>query len=360
MHIMFVLSGISKKPIGGFKVVYEYANRLAEHGNEITILFMCGKTLKSYHLPERVRRLIVKGLASYYPRWFPLSGSVNKMAVFDWTNEEVPDADAIIAVPNTSAELVYHLSDKKGKKYYLIQGFENWSGTSEDWLYHTYHLGMTNIVVSKWLKEVVDAHSETESLYIPNGLDFRVFGIDRAIGERTDKSVAMLYHDNEIKGCRYGLEAIMILKEKYTDLKVRIFGIPKRPSALPDWIEYTRNASQEQLRNIYNQTAVFLCPTIYEGFGLTGAESMACGCALASTGYPGVLEYAVDHVNALLCPVKDAKALAKNVETLLLDQNLRIKIAKQGNQDIKRLSWDASVKEMSRVLSLNQQEREDT
>lgn len=351
LKISFVLSGVSKKPIGGFKVVYEYANRLSERGYQCKILFMCQDTLKSYKfLIPFVRKLMVKVLVSYFPRWFKLAPKVKKVAIFDWTDSEVPDADAIIVAPNTGAYLVNRLSETKGKKYYLIQGFENWANTSEEQLYDTYNLGMTNIVVAKWLKKIVDEHSKAEAVYIPNGLDFEVFGIDNPIGEREAQSVAMLYHSNAVKGCKYGLRAIEILKQKYPQMRAHLFGVPERPSNLPEWIEYTQNASQKQLRAIYNKTAIFICPTIMEGFGLTGAESMACGCALVSTEYAGVLEYAVNNENALLSPVKDAEALAVNVEKLFTNTKLRIEIAAKGNQNIQTLSWEKSVQKMCTLL----------
>ena len=59
--------------------------------------------------------------------------------------------------------------------------------------------------------------------------------------------------------------------------------------------------------DILNYASIFICSSINEGFGLTGAESMACGCALATTSYPAVFEYAVDKKNCLVSPVKDIK-----------------------------------------------------
>lgn len=38
MRIGFILPYFSEKPIGGYKVVYEYASRLAASGHKVTVI----------------------------------------------------------------------------------------------------------------------------------------------------------------------------------------------------------------------------------------------------------------------------------------------------------------------------------
>lgn len=346
--IQFVLPGVSRVPIGGFKVVYEYANRLQAAGYDCTILFMCGKTLERFHLPVMIRKLCVDALVWYFPKWFHLDKHVKKKAIFKWTDEEVPDGDFIVATSNSSAPLVNGLSAEKGEKIYLIQGFENWGETTIDFLYETYRMKMKKIVVSKWLKKKVDAHTEDESVYIPNGLDFSVFYIETLPKYRDPLSISMLYSPNPVKGSSYGIETLKCLKRKYPYLKAHLFGTSKRPKDLPNWIEYTKNASQDEVRKIYNESSIFLNPTVEEGFGLCGAESMACGCALVSSRYEGVLEYATDQ-NAVLCNIKSADELIRAVEELFADNVFRISIAMRGSLEIQALSWENSV---NRLIAL--------
>ena len=40
MNICFVLPRMSNKAVGGYKIVYEYANRLADRGHSVSILFL--------------------------------------------------------------------------------------------------------------------------------------------------------------------------------------------------------------------------------------------------------------------------------------------------------------------------------
>ncbi|EJG42216.1 eps5M domain protein [Streptococcus pneumoniae 2070108] len=63
---------------------------------------------------------------------------------------------------------------------------------------------------------------------------------------------------------------------------------------------------------------------------------MACGCALVSTAYSGVFEYAIDGENALLSPIKDSVSLATNIIKLIRNHDLRLSIATQATKDMKK------------------------
>lgn len=88
---------------------------------------------------------------------------------------------------------------------------------------------------------------------------------------------------------------------------------------------------------------MFLCSSINEGYGLTGLEAMACGCALCSTDYRAVYEYAEDGVNCLLSPVADIDAQVKNVSRLFKDDELRVRLASTATETVKSFSWDIAV-----------------
>ncbi len=340
-RIAFVLPGTPFRPSGGCKIVFQYANRLVKKGYHVSILFLCDLSLSNKGFPEWIRRLICTGIVVVYPLGMELNPLVKKKTIFTLCDNKVKDGNYIIATSYRTASPVYRLSEEKGKKIYFIQGYENWTCSDKE-VQQTY-CWMKNVVIARWLQKIVDSCSGTRSIYISNCIDTKKFGIDIPIKERDAFSIAALYHKAEHKGFRYTWKAIMMIKERYPDIKVRLFGLPKRPSWLPKWVNYTENANYRQLRKLYNHTAIFICSSIDEGYGLTGAESMACGCALVSTAYKGVFEYAVHNENALLSPVKDVNTMVTNIVQLISDKDLRIKLAVAGRKTIEQRSWEKAV-----------------
>lgn len=351
MKITFILPGSSRHPVGGFKMVFEYANRFAARGNEVTIVFNCLKGAQRHKkVPGILREICYKLIIWYYPKWFVLNPKVHKVCAYTGTNNrEIPDADFVCATAVGTADDVANLSINKGKKLYFIQDFENWGGWTDEAVKKTYHLGMTNIVIAKWLEKIVK-DSGADCVLIPNGIDFEVFNIDIPIASREGHTISMLYHKQEHKGAKYGIEALKRLKERYPDLEATLFGVPQRPEDLPQWIHYIQNATQPQLRQVYNQSKIYLCPSIKEGFGLTGAEAMACGAAYVASDYGGVHEYTTDGRNVLLSAPKDVDGLVEHVAYLFDHDDKRIALAKQGYEDIRSLDWNKSVDKFENVM----------
>ena len=160
----------------------------------------------------------------------------------------------------------------------------------------------------------------------------------------------MLYHEAPEKGAKYGLEALKRLKVKYPDLKAHLFGVPSRPKDLPEWIHYTQYATEAQLRQIYNQSTIYMCSSVAEAFGLTGAEAMACGAAFVSSDYGGVHEYAEDGKNVLLSAPKDVDGLVDHVSYLFEHPDERIRLAENGYHGIQMFSWEKALDKFEEVL----------
>ena len=352
MNITFFLPNISNDPIGGYKIVYEYANRLAKRGHIIAIVFLCNFGQRHKFVPLFLQRLIYGYRVKRYPTWFELDKAVKKAYCIKTVDTNyIPDADCVIATAVTTAHIVHDLPLNKGEKAYFIQGFENWD-VDDEFVYDTYKLGMKNIVISNWLKEKVES-AGAQAFLVHNGIDFSVFNIDILPDQRMPHSIAMLYHQDECKGCKYGIEVLKLLKNKYNDLQVTLFGVPDRPRELPMWIHYIKNANENDLKKIYNRAAIFICPSINDGFGLTGAESMACGCAFVSSSYDGVKDYAIHMKNSLLSPVRDVATMVDNIEMLFNDNELRINLAKRGNVDIQNFNWRNSVELFEKYILQN-------
>lgn len=161
----------------------------------------------------------------------------------------------------------------------------------------------------------------------------------------------MVYSPIVRKGCEYGIEAINIAKKKYPQLQVTFFGTSVRPTDLPAWIEYFQSPDIEKHIQINNEAAIFVGSSIQEGWGLPVGEAMACGQAVVCTENPGYLEMAIDEVNALVSPIRDAQKMADNIIRLIEDDKLRYRIAQQGYEHIQQFSIESSYRKFKAAIN---------
>ncbi len=349
MRICFVLPRFSRGAQGGYKMVYEYANRLINRGHTIEILYLNDTVMQRFAVPCFIKKAYANYLTKRGPKWFPLDSEVDNVSSLKKDYEKILEkADVVIATAIETVSIVKN--SNCSRKAYFIQDFENWN-CSDQIVYESYGAGFRNIVISSWLKEKVDMYSQEPAILIKNPVDVAVYKKICPLKKRYRHSISLLYHQKPHKGFKYAFEAILKLKKKYIDLRVKVFGVYSRPQEFPEFIEYTRSATAEQTIEIYNSSAVFLCATVAEGYGLTGLEAMACGAALVSTDYQGVHEYAVDGVNALLSPVKDVDALVSNVSKLFDNDELRYQLAEAGIKSVQEnFNWDIAVNKFEKAI----------
>jgi glycosyltransferase involved in cell wall biosynthesis len=169
--------------------------------------------------------------------------------------------------------------------------------------------------------------------------------------------------DDRNKGARYLVEALGLLTERGRDLHLTVVDRPiayvvpalARDLDIEDRVTLTGRLPKEDLVRLYNQTQVFVSPSLYEGFGLPAAEAMACGAPVVATtagAFPEVIE---DGVSGLLVPPRDAAALARAIERLLDDAELRRELGQGGRRRIEEhFSWRETA---LRTLALSQEVR---
>jgi starch synthase len=118
----------------------------------------------------------------------------------------------------------------------------------------------------------------------------------------------------------------------------------------------------QDLIHVHSGAAVFVCPSIYEPFGLVNLEAMACETAVVASRVGGIPEIVVDGETGYLVDYKadDVEAftttLAACLDKLLNDPALAAKMGKTGRERVLRhFGWPAiaaqTVKLYDSVLS---------
>ncbi len=146
-------------------------------------------------------------------------------------------------------------------------------------------------------------------------------------GKNDPTTVLVPLRNAEDKGASYALKALETVKKEYPNVKLFAFG--NYTGALPDYINFSYMPNAKNHLGLYKKCAIFILPSLIEGFAAPPLEAMACGCAVVVTRIWGT-EEVKNNVNGLVVPIKDSKAIASAVLRLLRDQKLRHKLAREG------------------------------
>jgi glycosyltransferase involved in cell wall biosynthesis len=106
----------------------------------------------------------------------------------------------------------------------------------------------------------------------------------------------------------------------------------------PGWIDHG------DLAAVYSLAEEFAFPSLYEGFGIPLLEAMACGCAIVTANTcapPEVCDGAARLVDPL-----DVAAIATAMREVLLDTQLRAKLAARGLERARDFGWEKCAHEI--------------
>lgn len=350
MKISFLLPGLIKIPIGGVKVVYRYAEELAKLGHEVSIIsprnegYRFRNLLKAWGVKVRDWWHDVEDKAYY-----ATPPHVDHHIVPAPAPKYIPDSDAVVAAGWQTAYWVDVLPEVKGKKFYFIQNYETYLG-KEKTINRTWKLPLKKIVIAQWLKQTAEKMGETAYDPISNAIDPEEFYITNPIEDRPPK-ISMLYHRLPVKGTREGISVLEKVKESHPSLKGIIFASRKPKLSIPSWIDLEIRPGTDQLRKIYNSSAIFLHTSHREGWPLPPAEAMACGCAIVATANEGVKEYVTHNESGLLSPIGNVGELVQNIRFFMSNPEVRVRIAKAGRERIEQFSWEKSAKQFEKILT---------
>ncbi len=97
----------------------------------------------------------------------------------------------------------------------------------------------------------------------------------------------------------------------------------------------------EELVQLYSHATLFVCPSVYEPFGLINLEAMACGTPVVATSVGGIPEVVAHDETGWLVPPGDARALAAAVRGLLGDPARAAAFGNAGRRRVEaHFSWD--------------------
>jgi len=113
--------------------------------------------------------------------------------------------------------------------------------------------------------------------------------------------------------------------------------------SLQDRVVFLGQVPEDDLPALYSGAALFVFPSLYEGFGLPLLEAMACGVPVVCSSTSSLPEIA-GRAAVMVDPL-DVSQLARALERVLGDSDLRASMRQEGLKQAARFSWERTAKE---------------
>jgi len=186
----------------------------------------------------------------------------------------------------------------------------------------------------------------------PNTLD--KYGVSQA-------HIYVLYVGSEQgrKNLRTLVDAFALIRQDIPNLKLLKVGPPQDPAGRAALLHQVRSLGLENqfqlidfvdeadLPHIYNAAAVFVFPSLREGFGLPPLEAMACGVPVISSNATSLPEVVGDA--ALLVDPRDATEMARLLRGVLSDRELARTLSHRGRERAQRFTFKSAAAKVFQV-----------
>jgi glycosyltransferase involved in cell wall biosynthesis len=129
---------------------------------------------------------------------------------------------------------------------------------------------------------------------------------------------------------------------KYTELRRLVHRLN-----LHKHIRFLGFMPDETLAVLYRLAAVFVFPSLYEGFGLPPLEAMASGTPVVTSNVSSLPEVVGDA--AVLVDPNDAESIADGMRRVLTDPTLAATLTERGLARAAEFSWERSVRQINAI-----------
>jgi glycosyltransferase involved in cell wall biosynthesis len=121
-------------------------------------------------------------------------------------------------------------------------------------------------------------------------------------------------------------------KEGFITGDKEVFGFVEGNKLLNEHIIFTGHIENYVLYNYYRKAAVYIFPSLYEGFGIPPLEAMVCGCPVIASNLTAIPEICGDAV--LYIKALDPADIAEKINLLIDDKSLRNELVRKGNLQV--------------------------
>lgn len=201
---------------------------------------------------------------------------------------------------------------------------------------------------------------KTDRIFVvPNGVDTDFF---KPAVDKDPNMITWVGRFVPEKGVVYLLRAMRRVVEEYGDVKLFLIGDgPLKPKlmrlvdefGLGGNVVFTGAVGRAEVARLLSRSSIFVFPSLREGMPMALLEAMASGNAIVASNIPGINEIIYDGFNGMISSLGNIEELATTLVTLLINGELREKLAVNARMTIeRRYSWDIVLNELEHIYAL--------
>ena len=198
---------------------------------------------------------------------------------------------------------------------------------------------------------------------IPPGVDVHTYRPPEPGGVRPEwlpgRYIFCLSRIDSNKGHDLLLEAFDLVRKDVPDVRLVVGGGSKNPEereievldmmkgiidsrGMADRVDLIGYVPDEKLVHYYRHAELFVLPSLFEPFGMTAIEAMACGTPVVASKFGGIKNVITDDANGLLVDVQDDEAFAGAMKRLLAKRDLAGSFGRSACETVQQgYSWEA-------------------
>ncbi len=208
----------------------------------------------------------------------------------------------------------------------------------------------TTVVSTALLDAASATGGDTSKIHvIPMGIDtVGLFTPDPAV-HRDSGTLLFVGRLVAGKGVAVLIRALADVAQRHPQIKLQIVGTGPEEHRLKEQarqcgvagnVQFLGAVTNASLPQLYRKATMFISPSLSEGFGLTLAEALACGCPVIATDIPGIRDLIIDGITGSTVPRNDSEKFAHRILALLADADLRRQLAERGRDHVlKTCDW---------------------
>jgi len=136
-----------------------------------------------------------------------------------------------------------------------------------------------------------------------------------------------------------GAKAKLVLAGPLAEGEARLRRVAE-DEGIGEQVLFVGHVPDSDLAALYSGARLYACPSLYEGFGFTVLEAMACGVPVVCSPETSLPEVAGNA--ALYADPRKPQEFAAALERAFVDEELRIQMIQRGHSNRRRFSWQAA------------------